>query len=41
MNELAGLQEDQGLVFISETGGPINPSNLRQCSFASLLVQPL
>ena len=29
--------QDQGLVFATDTGGPINPSNLRQRSFASLL----
>jgi len=31
------LYEDQGLVFTTETGTPINPSNLRQRSFAPLL----
>ena len=29
--------QDQGLVFAGESGGLINPSNLRQRSFASLL----
>jgi integrase len=33
----AGLWQDQGLVFASETGTLINPTNLRQRSFASLL----
>jgi integrase len=32
-----GLYRDQGLVFASEGGGLINPSNLRQRSFAPLL----
>jgi integrase len=31
------LYQDQGLVFAGEAGGFINPSNLRQRSFASLL----
>ncbi len=30
---LAGLWRDQGLVFPSETGSPLNPSNLRNRSF--------
>lgn len=34
---MAGLREDQGLVFTTETGSPVNPSNLRQRSFARLL----
>ena len=33
----AGLWKDQGLVFASESGTLINPTNLRQRSFASLL----
>jgi len=37
MMELAGLREDQGLVFTTRTGSLINPSNLRQRSFAQLL----
>ena len=37
MMTLAGLREDQGLVFTSQAGTPINPSNLRQRSFAPLL----
>ena len=32
-----GLYEDQGLVFAGEVGNLINPSNLRQRSFAPLL----
>jgi hypothetical protein len=35
--KFAGLWEDHGLVFTTETGSPINPSNLRQRSFAPLL----
>lgn len=31
------LYADEGLVFITERGTPINPSNLRQRSFAPLL----
>lgn len=31
------LYNDQGLVFTTEAGTPINPSNLRQRSFAPLL----
>lgn len=27
--KLAGPQKDQGLVFASKTGSPLNPSNLR------------
>jgi len=30
-------EEDQGLLFTTGTGSPINPSNLRQRSFAQLL----
>jgi integrase len=37
MKGFAGLRQDQGLVFTTKTGGPINPSNLRQRSFAPLL----
>jgi integrase len=33
----AGLWKNQGLVFASESGTLINPTNLRQRSFASLL----
>ncbi len=32
-----GVYEDRGLVFAGETGNLINPSNLRQRSFAALL----
>ena len=34
-----GLYEDKGLVFAGETGNLINPSNLRQRSFAPLLAR--
>jgi integrase len=34
---LGDRYQDQGLVFTTDTGGPINPSNLRQRSFAPLL----
>jgi integrase len=34
---LGDLYNDQGLVFTTESGTPINPSNLRQRSFAPLL----
>jgi integrase len=34
---LGDSYDDQGLVFTSEAGTPINPSNLRQRSFAPLL----
>jgi integrase len=34
---LGDLYKDQGLVFTTEAGTPINPSNLRQRSLASLL----
>jgi integrase len=38
--EAAGdLYGDQGLVFTTEAGTPINPSNLRQRSFAPLLIK--
>jgi integrase len=30
---LAGLWQDQGLMFTNETGSPLNPSNLRNRSF--------
>ncbi len=33
----SNLWEDHGLVFTTETGSSINPSNLRQRSFAPLL----
>src|SRR5215203_1109908 len=33
------LYRDDGLVFTTEAGTPINPSNLRQPSFAPLLKQ--
>ena len=34
---LGDRYEDQGLLFTTDTGGPINPSNLRQRRFAPLL----
>ena len=34
---LGDRYQDQDLVFTTETGAPINPSNLRQRSFAPLL----
>jgi integrase len=34
---LGDRYEDQGLLFATDTGGPINPSNLRQRSFLPLL----
>ena len=37
MERLGDLYKDQGLVFTTDTGGPVNPSNLRQRSFAPLL----
>ena len=37
MDRLGDLYRDQGLVFTTEVGTPINPSNLRKRSFASLL----
>jgi integrase len=37
MEILGDCYQDQGLVFATNTGGPINPSNLRRRSFASLL----
>jgi len=36
---LGDRYQDQGLVFTTDTGGPINPSNLRQRNFAPLLKQ--
>jgi integrase len=39
MEILGDRYQDQGLVFATDTGGPINPSNLRQRSFASLLTR--
>ncbi len=35
--KVGGVYQDQGLVFAGETGSLINPSNLRQRSFAPLL----
>ena len=37
MEILGDRYRDQGLVFTTDTGAPINPSNLRQRSFAPLL----
>lgn len=37
MQRLGDLYQDEGLVFASEVGSPINPTNLRKRSFASLL----
>ena len=37
MEILGDRYQDQGLVFTTDTGSPINPSNLRQRSFAPLL----
>jgi integrase len=37
MQRLGDLYRDQGLVFASEVGTPINPTNLRKWSFARLL----
>ncbi len=37
MEILGDRYQDQGLVFATDTRGPINPSNLRQRSFAPLL----
>ncbi len=37
IQEAGDLYDDQGLVFTTEAGTPINPSNLRQRSFAPLL----
>ncbi len=37
IEHLGDLYEDRGLVFTTKTGAPINPSNLRQRSFADLL----
>jgi integrase len=34
---LGDLYRDQGLVFASEVGSPMNPTNLRRRSFAALL----
>jgi integrase len=39
MEILGDRYQDQGLIFTTDTGGPINPSNLRQRSFAPLLKQ--
>jgi len=37
MEMLGARYEDRGLLFTTSTGGPINPSNLRQKNFARLL----
>jgi integrase len=37
MEILGDRYQDLGLIFTTDTGGPINPSNLRQRSFAPLL----
>jgi integrase len=37
MEILGDRYQDQGLVFTTDTGAPINPSNLRQRNFAQLL----
>jgi hypothetical protein len=37
MEILGDSYQDQGLVFTTDTGAPINPSNLRQRSFTPLL----
>lgn len=37
MEMLGDRYEDRGLVFTTDTGAPINPSNLRQLSLAPLL----
>jgi integrase len=37
IERLGDLYKDQGLVFTTDTGGPINPSNLRQRNLAPLL----
>ena len=37
MEILGDRYQDQGLIFTTDTGAPINPSNLRQRSFAPLL----
>jgi integrase len=37
MEILGDRYQDQGLVFTTDTGAPVNPSNLRQRSFAPLL----
>jgi hypothetical protein len=34
---LGDLYQDQGLVFTTDTGAPVNPSNLRQRSLVKLL----
>jgi integrase len=39
MEILGDRYQGQGLVFTTDTGGPINPSNLRQRSFAPLLTR--
>lgn len=37
IDRVGPLYEDQGLVFATEAGTPLNPTNLRQRSFAALL----
>jgi integrase len=37
MEHLADLYEDQGLIFTTRAGTPINPTNLRKRSFEPLL----
>ncbi|MDP9440017.1 MAG: site-specific integrase [Actinomycetota bacterium] len=37
IESLGDLYQDQGLIFASEVGTPMNPTNLRRRSFASLL----
>ena len=37
MEILGDSYQDQGLIFTTNTGAPINPSNLRQRSFTPLL----
>ena len=37
IERLGGLYEDQGLVFATQRGTLVNPTNLRQRSFAPLL----
>lgn len=37
LERLGDLYRDEGLVFASEVGTPLNPSNLRRRSFAALL----
>ena len=37
IDQLGDLYQDQGLVFTTDSGAPINPSNIRQRSFGKLL----